>query len=142
MGENVASEMGKTPWRKAPEALTAAFAEAARPLPGVQTRKMFGYPCAFFNGHLFAGVHADTLIFRLGPQDRDAFLALPGASLFEPMAGRPMREYVQAPEAMVGSPAEWTPWLDKALAYAALLPPKAAKAAKPEKPARKKSSVA
>ena len=119
-------------WRKPPQSLVEAFGEAVRPLPGIEARKMFGCPCTFFNGNMFAGVFADRVFFRLSPSEREAFLTLPGAAVFEPMAGRPMREYVQTSEAMAAAPAEWTSWLDKALAYAATLPPK------PEKPPKKK----
>jgi TfoX/Sxy family transcriptional regulator of competence genes len=120
-------------WPRPPAVLVEQFGEAVRPLPGVEARKMFGCPCAFFNGNMFAGVFAGQLFFRLAPEDRAAFLTLPGAEVFTPMGQRPMREYVQSSEAMASAPQEWSAWLDKALAYAATLPPK------PEKtPNRKK----
>jgi hypothetical protein len=43
------------------------------------------------------------------------------------MAGRPMRDYVVMPGPLVADPAELEPWVAKALAYAAALPPKAPK---------------
>ncbi len=119
-------------WPKPPQALVAAFSEAVQPLPGVEARKMFGCPCVFFNGNMFAGVFADRVFFRLGAGDREEFLALPGAHVFAPMGGRPMREYVESSEAMAAAPDEWAAWLDKALAFAAALPPKAEKS--PKKP--------
>jgi TfoX/Sxy family transcriptional regulator of competence genes len=125
------SEGKMSTWPKPPQSLVEAFGEAARPLPGVEARKMFGCPCAFLNGNMFAGVFADRVFFRLAPSDREAFLTLPDAAVFQPMGGRPMREYVQTSADMATMPAEWTPWLDKALAYAATLPPK------PEKPPKK-----
>jgi TfoX/Sxy family transcriptional regulator of competence genes len=129
--ESSSGSMGS--WPKPPAELMERFAEAVHPLPGVEARKMFGCPCAFLNGNMFAGVFADRVFFRLAPQEREAFLALPGAAVFAPMGQRPMREYVQTSEAMAAAPAEWTSWLDKALAYAATLPPK------PEKPPKSKN---
>jgi TfoX/Sxy family transcriptional regulator of competence genes len=114
-------------WRSAPPELVRTFGEAVKPLPGVEVRKMFGYPCAFYNGQMFAGLHQESMILRLSSDDRAGFLALPGATPFEPMAGRPMREYVVVPASVVDDPSELTPWLDRALAYAASLPPKVAK---------------
>jgi hypothetical protein len=70
---------------------------------------------------------------RLEENDRAELLAQPGAHLFEPMEGRPMREYVVFPEAMLSDRAALTAWLAKGLAYAASLPPK-------EKKPRKKKA--
>ena len=50
-----------------------------------------------------------------------------GAATFEPMAGRPMKEYVTVPSSLLASPEELEPWVARALAYGASLPPKAAK---------------
>jgi len=44
-------------------------------------------------------------MLRLSDEDRAKFLRLPGAKPFEPMAGRPMREYVELPPEVMGSPA-------------------------------------
>lgn len=111
-------------WQKAPAELVRVFGEMVQPLPGVELRKMFGYPSAFFHGQMFAGLFGESMILRLSEEDRARFLAIDGASQFEPMAGRPMREYVAVPPAMVGQPSEVAGWLDRALAYAASLPAK------------------
>ena len=84
-------------FEKSPPELVARFEAAADRHPDATRRKMFGYPAAFYNGQMFAGLHQDSLILRLGPDDRASFLALPGSRIFEPMAGRPMREYVVVP---------------------------------------------
>src|SRR3989442_2029665 len=81
-------------WRRAPDALIQQFGRAVEGLPGVESRKMFGYPAVFVNGNMFAGLFHDSMILRLNAEDRDTF---PGAAPFEPMPGRPMREYVVAP---------------------------------------------
>jgi TfoX/Sxy family transcriptional regulator of competence genes len=113
-------------WRRAPEQLVMLFGELVAVLPpDAERRKMFGYPCVFVNGQLFAGVHQENIMLRLSEAERKAFLALEGAHQFEPMPGRPMREYVVAPQSMLASPDDLIAWLEKSYAYAKSLPPKA-----------------
>jgi len=114
-------------WRPAPEELVRAFAATVQSLPGVESRRMFGYPCAFANGQMFAGLHQENMIIRLPDEERARFLELEGASAFEPMPGRPMREYVVAPPAMITDEGPLRSWMEKALAYARSLPPKPSK---------------
>ena len=60
---------------------------------------MFGMPCLKINGKAFAGFYQDAMVFKLsGPQHGTA-LALTGAHLFDPMGGRPMKEWVVVPSA-------------------------------------------
>ena len=92
-------------------------------LPDVQSRQMFGYPAAFTNAQMFASLFQDQMIVRLSSADREA-LVRDGARQFEPMPGRPMREYVVVPDPVRGSPAAMREWLFKARAYASSLPPK------------------
>ncbi len=120
--------MGK--FKPAPESIKKLFAGALGDFPMAEQRKMFGYPCAFVNGQMFVGVFADRLMIRLSEEDRAKFLKLPEAKQFEPMAGRPMKEYVEVPKAITES-AELKKWLKKSLVYAQSLPPKVKKARKP-----------
>jgi TfoX/Sxy family transcriptional regulator of competence genes len=114
-----------TTWRKAPESLVNLFVELVAVLPpDVERRRMFGFPCVFVNDQLFAGVHQDNIMVRLPEAERTVFLAIEGAAQFEPMPGRPMREYVVIPPAMMSQPSDVTAWLDRALAYVASLPAK------------------
>lgn len=114
-------------WRKAPPALVATFDRAIPADRGVERRKMFGYPAAFLGGRLFAGLHQEDFILRLGEADRDELLALPGARPFEPMQGRVMRDYVVLPAALTADDQALGGWIERALAHAATLPPKEAK---------------
>ena len=84
---------------------------------------MFGYPAAFRNGNMFAGLFQDSMILRLGEADRLA-LSKRGGRPFEPMPGRPMREYVVVPAKVVGDPAELQTLIEKSAAFAASLKPK------------------
>ena len=54
-----------------------------------------------------AGSTADDMIFKLAGQDQARALGLVGAHLFEPMAGRPMKAWVQVPSSMSRSTANW-----------------------------------
>jgi TfoX/Sxy family transcriptional regulator of competence genes len=56
--------------------------------------QMFGHPCAFVNGNMFFGTFAQTVVARVG-EARAAELAGGVLRVFEPMAGRAWKEYVQ-----------------------------------------------
>src|SRR5215472_17188191 len=81
-------------WEKSSAPLVELFAELAPRDPGVEQRQMFGWPCCFFGGNLFLGLHRESMIFRLPEAERGELLRQPGAALFSPMPGRPMKEYV------------------------------------------------
>jgi TfoX/Sxy family transcriptional regulator of competence genes len=108
---------------KPPSALVETFRQAVAELPDVQSRQMFGYPAAFARTQMFACLFQDRMMVRLSEADREV-LRREGARAFEPMAGRPMREYLEVPEAVLASPAQLLSWLVKAHGYAASLPPK------------------
>ena len=124
-------------WRKSPpelidalhETVGAALADAA----AVDFKPMFGYPCYWTGGNMFFATHQDYMILRLSEEDRAAFLAISGAHQFEPMAGRPMREYVVVPPELVDDRGALQDWVRKAYGYTTSLPPKE------KKPRRKKS---
>jgi TfoX/Sxy family transcriptional regulator of competence genes len=112
---------------KASDAVVALFGDAVPvDAPGVQRRQMFGYPAAFVNGNLFMSVYRDDVVLRLGEADR-AELADIGGRGFEPMPGRPMTGYMLVPPAVRDDRSALVDWVDRALAFGAELPPKAAK---------------
>ena len=119
--------MEKGSWRKAPPELIEVF-ESVFPGPPAVARQMFGYPAGFVNGNMFMGLLQEEMNLRLGPADRSELLAMEGASVFEPMPGRPMAEYVKVPPSLLANADELEAWVAKALAYGASLPLKAAKA--------------
>jgi TfoX/Sxy family transcriptional regulator of competence genes len=99
--------------------------------PRVTVRPMFGHTAAFVNGQMFAGTFGSHVFARLDESSRAELLAVPGASVFAPMKGRPMQEYVQLPSAMLRDPAAATQWIRRALEWTSTLPPKAKRPAKP-----------
>ena len=111
-------------WRKSPETLVQKFSELVPLDPRVERRKMFGYPAAFVAGNLFMGLHQEALILRLSDNDRESFLKIEGASVFEPMPGRPMREYVVVPSRMVDRETSLAGWIRRSLNYATVIPSK------------------
>jgi TfoX/Sxy family transcriptional regulator of competence genes len=112
-------------WRRPPEELVDYLDSVIPDGPApVEFRPMFGGPCYWTGGNMFAALHQESMIVRLAEEDRAALLGEPGAALFEPMEGRPMREYVVIPQHIVQDRETVRAWLAKGLAYAASLPPK------------------
>jgi TfoX/Sxy family transcriptional regulator of competence genes len=111
-----------TPWKKSPPEIIAAFEKAKPTDPTVQSRPMFGYPALFLKGNMFAGTFQDKIVVRFG--DDRSIAGAKAAKTFEPMAGRPMKEYVVVPEAVIKSPAKLRAWIEHAHAHAKKLPPK------------------
>jgi TfoX/Sxy family transcriptional regulator of competence genes len=115
-------------WQKPDPSLVAMF-DAALPLTqGVERRQMFGCPCAFLHGNMFAGLHEQRLIVRVPAE----------AALrpFQPM-GRPMREYAAIEDALDLEPAQFRGWVQRALDHARTLPAKVKKPAAKQGAARK-----
>ena len=112
---------------KATPELVAAFDRALPAKGGIERRRMFGYPSAFVNGNMFAGVFADRIFVRLPPDQRAELLRLAGARPFEPMPGRPMKDYMVVPTATHGRPRELATWIARASRHAAALPAKTKK---------------
>jgi hypothetical protein len=97
--------------RAAFDQLTDDFAGA-----GVSTGSMFGMPCLKAGNKAFAGMYGDSAVFKLPAEALQRALGLPGAGLFDPSGGRPMREWAQVP---LASSAEWPELAEVAHAYVA-----------------------
>ena len=106
-----------------------------------EQRSMFSYPCAFVNGQMFSGVFGDSLIVRLDEIQRAELLLEPGTQIFDPMGGRPMREYVQLTDAMLEDEEALLAWIRKGFAFASSLPPKIPKARKKAAPRAPKAKA-
>lgn len=96
-----ASEQARTRLRE-------IVAELALSTPVVATQ-MFGMPSAkHAGGKTFLGSWGEDLVFKLSGQALAEALALPGAARFDPMHGRPMKQWVLVPAALADR------WLDLA----------------------------
>lgn len=87
--------------------------------PGVSAGKMFGMPTVKFGRKAFAGRIEGDMVFKLSGEQLERALAIEGAHLFDPMGGRPMKEWVVVPAAQAE---RWEELADAALEYIARLP--------------------
>jgi TfoX/Sxy family transcriptional regulator of competence genes len=111
-------------WQR-PSAGLTSYLDNAMDAFNCQKTRMFGCPAYFANGNLFAGVQADNLFVRLSEEDRRRALATSDeVTIFEPVAGRQMKEYLVLPESMCQNEEQLTTWLRRAYQYACSLPPK------------------
>jgi TfoX/Sxy family transcriptional regulator of competence genes len=117
------------PWRKSPAELKEHFEAAVAGIDGLEQRQMFGYPAGFIGGNMTTGLHQDSWIVRLPEAERQERIDA-GWSVFEPMPGRPMREYVALPDEVAADPEQARGWVERGAAYVRTLPPKAPKARK------------
>ncbi len=95
--------------------------------PRITIRPMFGNISAFVNGNMFAGLFGNDLFVRLSEESRKELLGEKGASLLEPMKGKPMKEYVVIPKAWQNQHETARLWVTRSLDWASRLPPKKAK---------------
>jgi TfoX/Sxy family transcriptional regulator of competence genes len=121
-------------WTKSPQSLIDLFDKSVPPGANISRRKMFGYPAAFANGNLFIGLHQNDFVMRLSEKDRARFTTEFGEQIFEPMKGRPMREYVRLPEELLADADKRASWIDLSRQYAEAIAPKSTS------PKRKQSS--
>ncbi len=120
-------------WKKVSPAVCEVLEEILAGYPA-EKRKMFGSPTFFINNNMFAGAHEDSLILRLSSRDREEIGAdRDEAGPFEPLAGRPMREYVALPEPLLAD-REWLAgWVERSFSFTSSLPPKEKKPKKKKK---------
>ena len=88
----------------------------------VTVKPMFGSLAAFAGTQMFMGILGTEIMVRLGEAERQSALDA-GSVLFEPMPGRPMREYVTVP-GWRANPERVQELAAKSLDYALSLPPK------------------
>jgi TfoX/Sxy family transcriptional regulator of competence genes len=76
------------------------------------------------------GLFGDGMILRLPDAQREELIKKKGARQFEPMAGRPMREYVLLPASILRNRRALALWITRARAFAAEIRPKPKKSTK------------
>ena len=89
--------------------IAAALAE-----DGALKSQMFGMPTMKVGGKAFAGLYDEAMVFKLTGEAHKRALAMKGAHLFDPMDGRPMKEWVVVP---ASGAKEWQSLAKDALAY-------------------------
>jgi TfoX/Sxy family transcriptional regulator of competence genes len=114
-------------WKKNSPEMMALLDEAASTIP-CRRKMMFGGVAYFANDNMFAGLHQNMVFLRLSPDDREEVLStMDEATLFEPMEGRPMKEYVVLPESVFNDAPALHGWLERGFGFASSLPPKGTK---------------
>jgi TfoX N-terminal domain len=74
------------------------IAEHLKVAENVSKGSIFGAKCIKSNRKVFAMFFNDEMVFKLPPEKREQVLALKGVRLFEPMAGRPMKDWISVPD--------------------------------------------
>ena len=107
-----------------PQGLADLFELSLPEGAGLERRKMFGCPCAFVNGNMFAGAYRDVTFVRLPPSLRAELEADYAARPFEPRPGFQMRAYTELPDDIVEDEARYAEVLRAAYVFTSALPPK------------------
>ena len=81
---------------------------------GATRAQMFGMPVLKVRDKVFAGTFGDAMTFKLGPDDLERARGLTGVEPFEPMRGRPMKEWVLVPLAHAK---RWSDLAERAFTY-------------------------
>jgi len=81
---------------------------------GATRSQMFGMPVLKAGDKVFAGTFGDAMTFKLEPDDLERARALTGVEPFEPMKGRPMKEWVLVPLAHAK---RWADLAERAFIY-------------------------
>ena len=112
---------------KSPQALIDLFERVTPHAPEVEHKKMFGYPVCFVNGNMWTGLYANTMMMRCGEEMRERAISGHDATIFEPMPGRPMKEYVMVPDSVMKDETLLSSWLAESLEFVSKLPVKGPK---------------
>jgi TfoX/Sxy family transcriptional regulator of competence genes len=91
--------------------------------PGLIEKKMFGGIAMLLHGNMAVGVRGDALIVRADPDQHDALMTEPGARVFD-LTSRPMKGWLLVDPVGYSEDDDLKRWVDRAVAYAASLPPK------------------
>jgi hypothetical protein len=81
---------------------------------GATRSQMFGMPVLKAGDKVFAGTYGDAMTFKLGPVDLEKARSLTGVEAFEPVKGRPMKEWVLVPLAQAR---RWSDLAERAFEY-------------------------
>jgi len=112
-----------TAWEKPTADLAERFGRILDGYPEVERRKMFGYPAGFVGGNMVTSLHRQDWVIRL-PEAEQAEARSAGATTFDPMGGRPMKNYVALPASIVEDDAAVAGWVGRAIEHGRTLPPK------------------
>ena len=101
-------------------------------LEEVTCRRMFGCHVGFINGNMIGGTWGDSVMLRLSPAHAEEARE-GGAQVFEPLKGKPMKNYLVLPSKFVDSPLGMRKWLGRAASFTGMMPAKLPKPKKSQK---------
>ena len=105
------------------EALGDRIRDVLMGVDRVEERKMFGGLGLMVGGHMIVGVVRDELMARVGAEGEDDALEQPHARPMD-FTGRPMTGFIFVAADGVATEGDVRPWVERALAFVATLPPK------------------
>ena len=105
------------------EGLAQRLAELLEKRRGVTEKKMFGGLCFMLRGHMCVGIVKQALMVRVGPERHADALKQPHARAMD-FTGRPMQGYVFVEPAGLETDRGLEAWVNRALEFNAMLPPK------------------
>lgn len=113
------------------EGLVERIDAATASMP-VRRKKMFGTSSWFMesNDQMFAGAWGDGLMVRVGAEETHSLIESGEAAAFDPMGGRPMKEYVLVDSDAIAEDGDLLAWLERGAQFTSTLAPKAKKAKK------------
>jgi TfoX/Sxy family transcriptional regulator of competence genes len=89
----------------------------------IEEKKMFGGLAFLLNGNMCVGVHKDSLIVRIDPEQTDAALDEPHVRVFD-VGGRAMKGWVLVDPEGVERDEELHDWIERAMKFVRSLPAK------------------
>lgn len=105
------------------EGLAERIREVLEERSDVSEKKMFGGLTFLLGGNMCAGVVADELMVRVGPDAYEKLLSEPHTREMD-FTGRPMKGFVYVGCEGFESDADLRAWIERGVAFAGPLPPK------------------
>ena len=105
------------------EALAQRVRDVLYPLTVAEEKKMFGGIAFMVSGNMAVGVIRDELIARVGLENYEASLRVPGADLFKP-TGKPMAGWITVAPDGHKTDKDMKYWIELALEFVKTLPAK------------------
>jgi hypothetical protein len=106
------------------EGLATRIRDAIGDRPGLTEQRMFGGLAFLVHGNMACGVRGDDLIVRLAADAVESVQGEPGVRPFD-LSGRPMKGWLLVAADGHAEDDDLRRWVDRGVAYAASLPPKA-----------------
>ncbi|MEZ4287723.1 MAG: TfoX/Sxy family protein [Polyangiales bacterium] len=105
------------------EKLAERVRQSLKTRRGVEEKKMFGGIAFMVRGHMTVGVMDNDLMVRVGKDDYDEALKMPGARPMD-FTGRPLKTMIFVGKRSVSKDDALKLWVDRALTFNKTLPAK------------------